>query len=432
MSWPNFLAPGWGLMGLLAVPLVLLYILRQKRPDTPISSTLLWSKTLADMRASTPFQKLRRHLLLLLQLLILAALVFTLMRPVVQAKASQTRAGVIVIDATASMQTTDNGEMGGGARLDRAKTEAKKLIDAMRPGDRYKLIADGGGLNRAGYDFITSKAELRSLIDAIKASDSHSDLSESLILAAESLRAINAGGESRDGNPGPSLASKVWLFSDGAGIKVPNVMGVDGDLLQFVKIGESSRSVGITQLAIAPVPKEPKTYQVFVGLKNAWETPRKVAVLLAHGHKDNFLNIVQSADLPAGGQGSVVFEKVVVEPGKLFVRVDDTDDDFPLDNIAYGIIEPPRKIKVVLVTPKNLFLEQFLKTEARVSQVEASTVSPEHYVPGTGADLADLVILDGVLPAQLPKVDTLLIAPPPHSIAKATGDVAGFKITQEM
>ena len=61
----------------------------------------------------------------------------------------------------------------------------------MRPGDRYKLIADGGGLNRVGYDFMTSKSELKSFIDAIKASDSSSDLSESLILAAESLRAIN-------------------------------------------------------------------------------------------------------------------------------------------------------------------------------------------------------------------------------------------------
>ena len=93
MSWLSFLAPPWALLGLIAVPIILLYVLRQKRPDTPVSSTLLWSKTLADMRASTPFQKLRRNLLLLLQLLILAALVFTLMRPVVQAQASASEAG---------------------------------------------------------------------------------------------------------------------------------------------------------------------------------------------------------------------------------------------------------------------------------------------------------------------------------------------------
>src|SRR6185295_3072715 len=129
MSWLSFLVPLWGLMALIAVPIVLLYILRQKRPDLPIPSTILWSKALADMRASTPFQRLRRNLLLLLQLLILAALVITLMRPVIHAQAAQTEAGVIVIDATASMQTRDGaGEAGGESRLDRAKDEAKKLV----------------------------------------------------------------------------------------------------------------------------------------------------------------------------------------------------------------------------------------------------------------------------------------------------------------
>ena len=42
MSWPNFLAPAWGWLGLLALPLIALYLLRQKRPDMVVSSTLLW------------------------------------------------------------------------------------------------------------------------------------------------------------------------------------------------------------------------------------------------------------------------------------------------------------------------------------------------------------------------------------------------------
>ncbi len=151
MTWPNFLAPGWALMGLIAVPIILLYVLRQKRPDMPISSTFLWSKTLADMRASTPWQKLHRNLLLLLQLLILAALVFTLMRPVIQAQAGTSKAGVIVIDATASMQTRDGGA--DETRLDRAKAEARKLVDSMRPGDRFMLIADGGGMSQVRSGF---------------------------------------------------------------------------------------------------------------------------------------------------------------------------------------------------------------------------------------------------------------------------------------
>ena len=41
----------------------------------------VWQKLLRDREANAPWQKLRRNLLLILQLLILAALVFALARP---------------------------------------------------------------------------------------------------------------------------------------------------------------------------------------------------------------------------------------------------------------------------------------------------------------------------------------------------------------
>jgi hypothetical protein len=433
MNWPSFLAPEWGWLGLLAVPLVALYLLRQRRADVRVSSTLLWSKTLADMQASSPFQKLRRNLLLLLQLLILAALVLTLMRPVVQAKASQSRAGVIVIDATASMQTRDGPDR--QTRLDRAKAEAKKLVDAMRPGDRFMLVADGGGLSQMRSGFSGVKSELKTLIDQIQPADTTSDLSESLLLAATSLRAI--GGENPAGpaaKTGPLQAGKIYLLSDGSGVRVPDTMGADNKLLEFIKIGSSDHSVGITALTITPVPHQPRTYQVFVGLKNAWPVEKKVGVMLALNDPDNFIaGQVQFVTLPPGagakgsGQGAAVFEKVVSDPGKLYVRVDDTDDDFPLDNTAYGMLEPDRVPKVVLVTAQNQFLETFIKTVTRLGLVKGEILAPAAYTPNLDADL---VILDGFVPppSQLPRVDTLLIRPQ----VTGAGDVAGFHVTSEI
>ena len=331
MSWPNFLEPLWGWMGLLAVPVVLLYLLRQKRPELAISSTLLWSRTMADLRASTPFQKLRRNLLLLLQLIILAALVFTLMRPVIQAQARQTKAGVIVIDATASMQTTDNG---GPSRLERAENGGRKLVDSMRPGDKYKV--DCGwrrGLRSAsGIDFSEQQSEVKGSIDAVKTCVRMptSDLSESLILATRkvcgrSACAQNAGrgGRCAEAAQNPDAVAesreRSWLFSDGAGVKIPDVMGPAASLLQFVKIGESDRSVGITQLSITPVPKEARTYQVVVGIKNASEYAEAGAgCCWRFGGKDKFLpGQAKAVDIPAG-RGVSVFEKVVSDPGKVF------------------------------------------------------------------------------------------------------------------
>jgi hypothetical protein len=435
MSWLSFLSPLWALMGLVAIPIILLYILRQKRPDMPISSTLLWSKTLADMRASTPFQKLRRHLLLLLQLLILAALVLTLMRPVVQAQASQSEAGVIVIDATASMQTHDGGA--AESRLDRAKIEAKALVDRMRPGDRYMLIADGGGMTQVRSGFTSSKSELKTLIDSVKSSDTPSDLSESLLLAATSLRAIGGGGSGGAENSAPKdvaiTAGQVWLFSDGAGIHVPDAMGDKNSLLRFVQIGNSNHSAGITRLSITPVPKQPGTYEVFVGLKNAWLVEKKIGVTLAAGAKENLLpDQAKFVTIPAGGTSGVAFENVIAPPGKIFALLDDIDDDFPLDNVAFGIVEPPRKVKVVLVTKGNEFLERLVQTAVNVGAADGQVIAPEFYNP---AAPADLFILDGFLPPndKLPRVDTILIRP--NVVGRNDGkpvDVAGFLIAHEI
>lgn len=399
-------------MGLLAIPLILLYLLRQKRPDLSISSTLLWSKALADMRASTPFQRLRRNLLLLLQLLVLAGLVFTLMRPVVQAQASSSVAGVIVIDASASMQATD-GNDAGQTRLEFAKAQAHQLVDAMRTGDRFMLLADGGGLSQVRSGFIGSKAELHRLIDDIRPADTTSDLSETLLLAATSLRALKpAPGSNRTE---ALAAGRIWLFSDGVGVSLPGVPELDR-WLKYVRIGSSSKNVGIIRVAVTPVPKEPKAYQVFVGLYNASAESRAVVVGLAHGRPDRFL-ATQRVALNAGAQGGAVFERITCEPGRLYVQIDAKEDDFPLDNTAFALVEPPRKIRVTAVSAGNRHLQNFLRTATRLGEIEGSFIDPAAYDPKMPADL---FIFDKIAPKNLPACDTLLIRPP--------APIDGFKV----
>ena len=77
----------WALLLLLAMPaVVLLYFLKLKRPAVRVPSSLLWRKVVEDMRVNSPFQKLKRSLLLLLQLLALLAAALALARPLLRVR----------------------------------------------------------------------------------------------------------------------------------------------------------------------------------------------------------------------------------------------------------------------------------------------------------------------------------------------------------
>ena len=60
----SFLSP-LALLGLLFVPLVLaMYLLKLRRDERVVPSTLLWQRLLTDVEANAPWQRLRRSLLL--------------------------------------------------------------------------------------------------------------------------------------------------------------------------------------------------------------------------------------------------------------------------------------------------------------------------------------------------------------------------------
>ncbi|OQX65048.1 MAG: hypothetical protein B5M51_01925, partial [Anaerolinea sp. 4484_236] len=104
----RFLSPLFALLGLLAIPILLLYMLKLRRQDVKVSSTLLWQMVVQDRQANIPWQRLRRNLLLFIQLLILAALVFALLRPAFSSDMISNAEVIVVLDASASMQATDD------------------------------------------------------------------------------------------------------------------------------------------------------------------------------------------------------------------------------------------------------------------------------------------------------------------------------------
>src|SRR5437868_12524552 len=121
MAWlPHFLSPWAAIVAAgIAVPaLLILYFLKLRRREMAVSSTLLWKKAIQDLQVNAPYQKLRRNLLLILQLLLLLALCLALSRPVANYTPGAGKTSVILIDRSASMSARD---VDGRTRLDEAK-----------------------------------------------------------------------------------------------------------------------------------------------------------------------------------------------------------------------------------------------------------------------------------------------------------------------
>src|SRR5215467_14423604 len=104
----HFLSP-LSLVWLLPISglIVLMYILKLRRQDVIVSSTFLWRQVIRDVQANAPFQKLRKNLLLLLQLIAAALIIFALSGPFLRLFALGGRNIVLVVDTSASMSATD-------------------------------------------------------------------------------------------------------------------------------------------------------------------------------------------------------------------------------------------------------------------------------------------------------------------------------------
>src|SRR5688572_17784419 len=116
--FPTFTAVSSAWLFLLLIPLVAFYFLKLKRPRQVVSSLVLWRQVLSDQRVNSPFQRFKRNLLLLLQILLLALLALAAMQPFLRREAQRSERLPVLVDVSASMAALDS--VSGKSRLDEA------------------------------------------------------------------------------------------------------------------------------------------------------------------------------------------------------------------------------------------------------------------------------------------------------------------------
>src|SRR4029453_13735882 len=168
------------LLGLLFVPAVVaMYLLRLRREETPVPSTLLWQRLVADVEANAPWQRLRRSLLFLLQLLLVVILVLLAARPFTERPAGLARDIVLVVDTSASMAATDLQPNPLPAR----KQAAIAPLRALRTGGKVSVV-EAGRTARIVAAGSSDLGRIRLAIESIQPTSSTGDLPHARRLAS--------------------------------------------------------------------------------------------------------------------------------------------------------------------------------------------------------------------------------------------------------
>ena len=162
------LSSAW--LAALLVPLVAFYFLKLKRPRHTIPSLVLWRQVLADQRVNSPFQKFKRNILLLLQILLLALLVLAAMQPLLRSGTSRAERLPVLIDVSASMAGLD--QAGGVSRLEVARQRVREMIANLPSDQQLCLIAFSKAAHRL-TPFTNNKAELRDALAALEIGRAH-------------------------------------------------------------------------------------------------------------------------------------------------------------------------------------------------------------------------------------------------------------------
>src|SRR6056297_2057472 len=168
MTWLDFRFP-WGAWFFLAlIPLIILYFLKLRRPRVEIPSLALWQSVVNDHRVNSPFQKFRRNLLLLLQLILLCLIILALMQPFLSAGPETAEFIPVLIDCSASMSAqTQNSNQ---TSLDTAKQRVSALIDNLRGEGQLSLFSFAAGGRRL-TEFTDDQQLLRRALEQVQPTD---------------------------------------------------------------------------------------------------------------------------------------------------------------------------------------------------------------------------------------------------------------------
>jgi hypothetical protein len=375
----TFLQPAalW-LLGLIPL-VVLLHLLRAAAHRQLVPSAFLWRDLGREPEVARRWRPPRLTLVLLLQILAIAAASFALATP--RLTTPPGRHLVLVLDASASMLATDERP----TRFDEGVRRARLLLAGLTPADVASIVR-AGPRPRAVATAVDPLAA-QAALGEVRPGGGSAAMREALFVASDIARRS------------PDRAAEIVVLTDGSFVD-PGDLSALGVGTRFETVGRETANRAVTSLSVARQPGGPGTQSAVARLANYGDQPARVGLSL---FVDDVLSDRRDVDLAPKGQTVAAFD-VPAGVRRVGVKLAGGDalpaDDFAEVSVDIGFVR-----RVLLVTRRPEALERALRA---IPDLKVDTVSPDRY-DGSGAEI---VVLDGVVPPTLPSGQLIVVSPP--------------------
>lgn len=388
MIFLRFFSP-WGLAFLISIPIVILmYMLRQKFQEHTVSNIYLWEQALADIEADTPWQKLKKNMLLLLQLLALLLIIFALSDPFVSWGSKGQQNLIIVIDNSGSMNAIYKSDI---TRIDAAKKHAEDIIKRSSSGTKFTIVEASKDTKLIG-NAISDKSEAIKKVNTIKRTNSSGTMED----AAALVKAL-----------GKQYSAYKAVFLTDTGV---NIGDMNADIYSL------SSKVDNVSLDYIAHSAENDSLRVLVRVTNRSDVAisREIALF----GEDKLVDL-QNVELKGKETKTIYFAEIPAKYSYIYAEIEDKDG-LGEDNVIYDVVKLSKGKKVLLASDNNIFIEKSLSLINDVELYKTTQVK-------NTADEYDLYIYDGIMPDKLPLTGSIMIVNPAsgNEMFKVNGDIAG-------
>jgi len=364
----HFLSP-YMLLTLTAIPiLILIHTLKPKPRRVDVTNLFLWNEVLKERSHNVSFERLKRNLPLLLQILIAVLAALALAKPTWTYLTAKKGNLVLVIDTSASMKTRS----GSGLRFDLARQKALQLIE-KRDQDQKILIVAAGNKSVVKTGFIDNTSQAQDLVKKLQPSDAAANLEPAIYLALSFVD--------------PAKEDLLYLITDGAGKDFSDLVKNHPKIRPII-ISGGEHNTGITKFEFRQQVDQSDQYEFMLEVKNFDFSPVECSIRLSIDRGELFESVIRF---------EAQEKKMLIIPYSGLINgiaraTLEIDDDFIVDNQAYLSLNAAKEIWVLLVSKGNHFLEKLLAAYPNFRVNSVKEIIPSSWPEQTARH--DIVIVD--------------------------------------